>query len=108
MTHRTFTIHTQLIDGTLDGPRNIYMGANRTCHLYVLPRISITLANSIKDIAGNPALYILLGMENGIEKAYIGQTTDLQVVKTIMLKNVIGGQQRSCSYRIIIRFMEMM
>ena len=32
----TFTIHTELIDGTLSGARNIYMGANSTCHLYVI------------------------------------------------------------------------
>lgn len=34
----TFTIHTELMDGTLSGVRNIYMGANSTCHLYVIPR----------------------------------------------------------------------
>ena len=73
----TFTIHTELIDGTLNGARNIYMGANSTCHLYVIPREEITLANNLTDIAGQPAFYILLGDVNGSQpQAYIGQTTD--------------------------------
>ena len=73
----SFTIHTELIDGSLSGARNIYMGANSTCHLYVIPREEINLANSIQDIAGQPAFYILLGhSENGEPQAYIGQTTD--------------------------------
>ncbi len=73
----TFTIHTELIDGTLDGARNIYMGANSTCHLYVIPRDEITLANNLTDIAGQPAFYILLGDVNESQpQAYIGQTTD--------------------------------
>ena len=78
MKHKnTFTIHTELLDGTLEGARNIYMGANSTCHLYVLPREEITLANNIPDIVDQPAFYILLGDENELEPlAYIGQTTD--------------------------------
>ena len=76
-TKNTFTIHTELIDGTLQGARNIYMGANSTCHLYVIPREEITLANNLADISGQPAFYILLGDENELEpQAYIGQTTD--------------------------------
>lgn len=72
-----FTIHTELIDGSLTGARNIYMGANSTCHLYVIPREEINLANNIQDIAGQPAFYILLGKsDNGEPQAYIGQTTD--------------------------------
>ena len=51
-TKNTFTIHTELLDGKLDGARNIYMGANSTCHLYVIPREEITLANTINDISG--------------------------------------------------------
>ena len=50
-TKNTFTIHTELLDGKLDGARNIYMGANSTCHLYVIPREEITLANTINDIS---------------------------------------------------------
>lgn len=76
-TKNTFTIHTELLDGSLEGARNIYMGANSTCHLYVIPREEIALANNINDIAGQPAFYILLsspGTRN--PKAYIGQTTD--------------------------------
>ena len=73
----TFTIHTELIDGTLSGVRNIYMGANSTCHLYVIPRNEINIANSIADIAGQPTFYILLGDANALKpEAYIGQTTD--------------------------------
>lgn len=73
----TFTIHTELIDGTLSGARNIYMGANSTCHLYVIPRDEINIANNIADIAGQPAFYILLGDANALKpEAYIGQTTD--------------------------------
>ena len=52
----TFTIHTELIDGTLSGARNIYMGANSTCHLYVIPREEINIANNIADMAGLPTL----------------------------------------------------
>lgn len=76
MNHKAFTIHTQLIDGSLDGARNIYMGANRTCHLYVLPRNEVSIANTNEDISGHPAFYILIGNENGKDLAYIGQTTD--------------------------------
>lgn len=73
----TFTIHTELMDGTLSGVRNIYMGANSTCHLYVIPRDKINVANDIADIAGQPAFYILLGDPNALKpEAYIGQTTD--------------------------------
>lgn len=76
-TKNTFTIHTELLDGTLDGARNIYMGANSTCHLYVIPREEINLANSIGDIVGQPAFYILLNRTNKKPlQAYIGQTTD--------------------------------
>ena len=62
----TFTIHTELMDGTLSGVRNIYMGANSTCHLYVIPRDKINVANDIADIAGQPAFYILLGDPNAL------------------------------------------
>lgn len=73
----SFTIHTELIEGTLSGARNIYMGANSTCHLYVIPRTEISLANNIADIAGQPAFYILIGDTNDLKsEAYIGQTTD--------------------------------
>ena len=73
----SFTIHTELIDGTLSGARNIYMGANSTCHLYVIPREEIALANNVTDIAGQPAFYMLIGeSESGNSQAYIGQTTD--------------------------------
>ncbi len=76
-TKNTFTIHTELLDGKLDGARNIYMGANSTCHLYVIPREEITLANTINDISGRPAFYILLSSPKvNKPQAYIGQTTD--------------------------------
>lgn len=76
-TKNTFTIHTELLDGKLDGARNIYMGANSTCHLYVIPREEITLANTINDISGQPAFYILLGSpDKNKPQAYIDQTTD--------------------------------
>lgn len=76
-TKKAFTVHTELIDGSLTGAKNIYMGANSTCHLYVIPREEITLANTIPDIVGQPAFYILLGKINVSKpKAYIGQTTD--------------------------------
>lgn len=76
-TKNTFTIHTELLDGSLEGARNIYMGANSTCHLYVIPREEITLANSINDIVGQPAFYILLSPHDAKKpQAYIGQTTD--------------------------------
>ena len=76
-TKNTFTIHTELLDGKLDGARNIYMGANSTCHLYVIPREEIALANTINDISGQPAFYILLSsLDANKPQAYIGQTTD--------------------------------
>lgn len=76
-TNKAFTVHTELIDGSLTGAKNIYMGANSTCHLYVIPREKIMLANTIQDIVGQPAFYILLGDFNVDKpKAYIGQTTD--------------------------------
>lgn len=76
-TNNTFTIHTELIDGSLNGARNIYMGANSTCHLYVIPREQINMVNNIEDINGQPAFYILLSPLDAQErKAYIGQTTN--------------------------------
>ena len=77
MKAKSFTIHTELLDDSLEGARNIYMGANSTCHLYVIPRGEISLVNTLPDISGQPAFYILLestGQEK--PKAYIGQTTD--------------------------------
>ncbi len=74
MNANSFTIHTELLDGSLSGARNIYLGANSTCHLYVIPRSVISLANSLPDISGQPAFYILSG-GNG-QKVYIGHTTD--------------------------------
>lgn len=77
MTHKKLTVHTELLDGNLDGARDIYMGANSTCHLYVVPRDNISMVSTLKDVAGQPAFYILLGDESlGKQKAYIGQTTD--------------------------------
>jgi len=74
---KSFTIHTELIDGTLDGARDVYLGANSTCHLYVIPREEINLANAIEDIAGQPAFYILIDDLNAKRpQAYIGHTTD--------------------------------
>ena len=73
----SFTIHTELLDGSLEGARNIYMGANSTCHLYVIPRAEIALANNIHDIVGQPAFYILFNSSaEMMPQAYIGQTTD--------------------------------
>lgn len=77
MKTKSFTIHTELLDGSLEGARNIYMGSNSTCHLYVIPRDRISLADTLADISGQPAFYILVGQEtDGKPKAYIGQTTD--------------------------------
>lgn len=77
MKKNTFTIHTELLDGKLEGARNIYMGANSTCHLYVIPREEIALTNTISDISGQPAFYILVSSPNANKlQAYIGQTTD--------------------------------
>ena len=77
MKKNTFTIHTELLDGKLEGARNIYMGANSTCHLYVIPRDEIALANNISDISGQPAFYILVSSPDANKlQAYIGQTTD--------------------------------
>ncbi len=76
-TNNTFTIHTELIEGSLDGARNIYMGANSTCHLYVIPREQINMVNNIEDINGQPAFYILLSpLDAQKPQAYIGQTTN--------------------------------
>lgn len=87
-TKNTFTIHTELLDGKLDGARNIYMGANSTCHLYVIPREEITLANTINDISGQPAFYILLGSPDAQKlQAYIGQTTDFANRKNDHVQN---------------------
>lgn len=74
MNAKSFTIHTELLDGTLSGARNIYMGANSTCHLYVITRNEISLANTLDEISGQPAFYVLSG--EGGQKAYIGHTTD--------------------------------
>lgn len=77
MNSNSFTIHTELIDGALEGARDIYLGVRLTCHLYVIPREEINLANSLPEIKNHPAFYILLGKPNDLKpKAYIGQTTD--------------------------------
>ena len=65
------------------------MGANSTCHLYVIPREDITLANTISDISGQPAFYILVSSPDANKlQAYIGQTTDFANRKNDHLQKV--------------------
>lgn len=74
MSAKNVTIHTELLDGTLEGVRNIYMGANSTCHLYVIPREVTAVVNELAEVADQPAFYILLGSKE--RSAYIGQTSN--------------------------------
>lgn len=75
MNHKR-TIHTELLDGSLKGIRNIYMGVNSTCHLYVIPRNLCKHIKSLQEVAGQPAFYILVGKKDNTPTGYIGQTTD--------------------------------
>lgn len=85
------------------------MGANSTCHLYVIPREEITLANTINDISGQPAFYILLGSpDKNKPQAYIGQTTDFANRKNDHVQKKISGASPWCLFLIITRFMVMM
>ncbi len=75
-------IQTVLFDGSLEGARQIYMGVNSACHLYVLPRKDISLADRNNNIKEVPAFYILLGPKGDkAPMAYIGQTTDFATRK---------------------------
>ena len=70
------TITSQLLDGTLAGPRVIYSGS-RMCKMFVSPRDCVL--EVVKSIPHQYGLYILLGKtETGAPKAYIGQTKDFQ------------------------------
>ena len=106
----TFTIHTELMDGTLSGVRNIYMGANSTCHLYVIPRDKINVANDIADIAGQSAFYILLGDPNALkpEAHTLVKLPIFPIVRMTTFRRRISGRQLSFLYQIIIRYMETM
>ena len=73
----TLTITSQLLDGTLAGPRVIYSGS-RMCKMFVSPRDCV-LEIAGKIIPHQHAFYILLGSPGqGTTKAYIGQTQDFQ------------------------------
>lgn len=70
------TITSQLLDGTLAGPRVIYSGS-RMCKMFVSPRDNVLAV--VKNIPHQYGLYILLGKNgSGAPKAYIGQTKDFQ------------------------------
>ena len=70
------TITSQLLDGTLAGPRVVYSGS-RMCKMFVSPRDCVL--EVVKNIPHQYGLYILLGKtETGSPKAYIGQTKDFQ------------------------------
>ena len=68
------TVTTLLYDGKYDGPQmSILAGTN--CKMYVISRQDLDfIANH--DEMKNPALYVLIGSENGVPAAYVGQTDD--------------------------------
>jgi hypothetical protein len=99
----------ELLDGTLEGARNIYMGANSTCHLYVIPRDRISLADTLADISGQPAFYILVGQEAGGKPRLISDRLRISpTAKTTISRKRTGGTLHWCSSRTIIRSMGMM
>lgn len=73
----TLTISTQLLSGTLDGPRIVQSFA-KLCSMYITPRdVALDIAGQF--IPHKHCLYILIGeTEQGEPKAYIGQTRDFQ------------------------------
>ena len=69
-----WSIETQFLEGTLDGPRIL---ASSLCTMYVSSREKVL--DVVKKIPQRYGLYILLGKtEFGELKAYIGQTKDFQ------------------------------
>lgn len=73
----TLTISTQLLSGTLDGPRIVQSFA-KLCSMYISPR-DVALDIAGRHIPRKHCLYILVGeTEQGEPKAYIGQTRDFQ------------------------------
>lgn len=68
------TVTTLLYDGKYNGPQmSILAGTN--CKMYVISRQDLDfIANH--DEMKNPALYVLIGSENGVPAAYVGQTDD--------------------------------
>lgn len=72
------TIHTKLLDGTLEGARTIEMGS-RICRCYVLPYEEAGKISK-EYLREKYAFYVLLGKnKNGKDKAYVGQTNDFSV-----------------------------
>lgn len=76
------TIHTKLLDKTLEGPRIIDMGSTKTCQCYVLPYDNVAWV--CKDyLQEKYAFYLLIGVDElGHPMAYIGQTNDFSVRST--------------------------
>lgn len=70
------TVHTKLLNQTLDGARIIDMGSTKTCQCFVLPCDDVIKVGK-NYLAGKYAFYILLGHQPlGGNMAYIGQTND--------------------------------
>ena len=73
----SLTVHTKLLDQTLEGARIIDMGSTKTCQCFVLPRDEVTDVGKKFPTLKQYAFYLLLGKDKGGKPmAYIGQTND--------------------------------
>ena len=73
----SLTVHTKLLDQTLEGARIIDMGSTKTCQCFVLPRDEVSDVGKKFPSFKQYAFYILLGYDKGGKPmAYIGQTND--------------------------------
>lgn len=70
------TLHTMLLDETLDGARIIDMGSAISCECFVLPRDKVAEVGKHYPRLQQYGLYILLGGNHNKKIAYIGQTFD--------------------------------
>ena len=73
----SLTVHTKLLDQTLEGARIIDMGSTKTCQCFVLPREEVTEVGKKYPSLKQYAFYLLLGKDKvGKPMAYIGQPND--------------------------------
>jgi Domain of unknown function (DUF4357) len=107
------TITTYLIDGNPQGVQNLFL-SNNICNLTVIPRSSLSIMNSRKELQ-NPALYILIGEdeENREPKAYIGETEnfverikDHEINKPFWNKVLVFSSKDGAMTKVDVQYLE--
>lgn len=107
------TITTYLIDGNPQGVQNILL-SNNICSLTVIPRSSLSILNTRKELQ-NPAMYILVGEDedNSEPKAYIGETEnfaerikDHEIKKSFWEKVLVFSSKDGAMTKVDVQYLE--